>query len=31
MLGAHLTLEKPFSGLELSVAIDKVLGAQAKG
>ena len=31
MLGAHLTLEKPFSGLELSLAIDKVLGAQAKG
>jgi CheY-like chemotaxis protein len=31
MLGAHLTLEKPFSGLELSLAIDKVLGTQAKG
>ncbi len=31
MLGADLTLEKPFSGLELMLAIDKVLGAQAKG
>ena len=31
MLGAHLTLEKPFSGLELILAIDKVLGTQAKG
>ena len=31
MLGAHLTLEKPFSGLDLTMAIDQVLGTQAKG
>jgi CheY-like chemotaxis protein len=31
MLGAHLTLEKPFSGLDLIVAIEKVLGGQPEG
>jgi CheY-like chemotaxis protein len=30
MLGAHLTLEKPFSGLDLILAIDKVLSTPAK-
>lgn len=30
MLGAHLTLEKPFSGLDLMIAVNKVLGAPAK-
>jgi CheY-like chemotaxis protein len=31
MLGAHLTLEKPFSGLDLIVAIEKVLGGRPEG
>lgn len=30
MLGAHLTLEKPFSGLDLTLAIEKVLSPQTK-
>jgi CheY-like chemotaxis protein len=29
MLGAHHTLEKPFSGLDLILAIDQVLGTQS--
>ncbi len=31
MLGTDLTLEKPFSGLDLILAIDKVLAMPAKG